>query len=113
MGYEGAIPSALPHTVESVKTVDPLPGNMTDHIIEGLNKEDMAVVKDPYRPVVFPMNSTDASSEYYEKLSESYEPINFTPPTTVTPVTLTPASVRSLVSPSRSGSQDYLLQPNT
>jgi len=44
--YHGHIPVALPHTMKSIKTIDPHPGNMTDDIIENLSEGDMRLTEE-------------------------------------------------------------------
>ena len=41
--YQGALPTSLPHTVESFKTRDPTPIFPTEDLIDQLTKEDMAL----------------------------------------------------------------------
>ena len=41
--YQGALPTSLPHTVESFKTKDPNPIFPTEDVIDQLTKEDMAL----------------------------------------------------------------------
>jgi len=78
--YEGNIPMALPHTVESIKTKEPDPGNLTDHIIENLKEEDMELVEEEDGPVQFSNQSMDTLNTVVSDDELEVAPLQSPPP---------------------------------